>query len=215
VANIDSIMWTRTDPISIREYASTCGFNLLTIDVDKLAKKQRIWIEKVVINSILAKIDDKWEDDEWGVPLHQVIKGVYVITMAANICIEYKNGMSQVIYIGRGQIRKRIYSHFKNWITYFTESLQDIRFRFWMTEIKVPGSATAFHDVESELICRFKDKFGEFPLLNSIYGKNCGTEHSYNVANLTKPFRNERAIKGGWCIKPMPENQWFKMIEAD
>lgn len=213
MANIE-LYWTSTEPISIRKYASDCGFNLLTLDILKVPDDQRKWIEKKVVTSILADVDAAWAKAEWAAPLSQVEKGVYVITMAGNLCIEYKVRPSQVLYIGRGKLRNRLYGHMKNWITYFTESLQDIRFRFWMTEIKVPGSANAFKEVESDLICRFQEKFGEFPLLNHKNGDVCHKYHTYGPS-LTVPFQNDRSIKAGWSIKPMQENEWFKEIKED
>lgn len=207
------IDWTKSQPISIRDYASRCGFNLLTINLMDLADENRKWIERKVITGILADIDKAWKT-EWEKQLSQVDKGIYVITMAGNLCVQYKHGPSQVIYIGRGQIRKRFYQHLKNWVANFSESLQDIKFRFWMTEVKIPGSTNAFKDVESDLICNFRNKFGEFPLLNKKNGDTCQKYHSYN-ANLTKPFKNEHQIKSGWYIRPMADNEWFREIEED
>ncbi len=109
MANID-ISWTKSQPISIRDFASRCGFNLLTINIMDLPKENRKWIEKKVITGILSSIDKIWEG-EWEKPLSQIDKGIYVITMSGNLCVQYKYGPSQVIYIGRGQIRKRLYQH--------------------------------------------------------------------------------------------------------
>ena len=212
MANIN-VDWTKSDSISIRDYASRCGFNLLTINIVKQPEEYRNWIEKKIISSILADVDNSWEN-EWETSLSQVDKGVYVTTMASNMCVKYKSGVSQVIYIGRGQVRKRLYQHLKNWVANFSESLQDIKFNFSLTEIKVPGSANAFKDVESDLICNFRSKYGGFPLLNKKHGDVCQKDHTYN-SEFRKPFKNEHDIKRGWCIKPMANNEWFREIEDD
>ena len=106
-------------------------------------------------------------------------------------------------------MRSRIYSHLKNWVSYFSESLQDISFYFWMTQIKKPGSPDAFMDIESELLSRFNHRFGDYPILNYKAGKRYKVEHTFDYT-LTKPFKNLPSIKSGWKIKPMPENEWFK-----
>lgn len=212
MAEITEIFWTKSEPVSIRDYGNACGFNLITIDIMQLPENQKQWIERKIVSSILADLDYLWEEDEWPTPLHQVEKGVYVITIARNICIDYKDSYSQVVYVGRGKIRSRIYSHLRNWVYYFSESLQDISFHFWMTEIKIPGSPNAFMDVESDLLCKFKDRFGEYPILNHKAGNSCTIAHSYD-RSLTKPFYNVPNLKTGWKIKPMPKNEWFKEIE--
>lgn len=212
MADITEIHWTKSKPVSIRDYGNACGFNLITIDIMQLPEEQKQWIEKKIVSSILADLDQTWEEDEWPSPLYDIEKGVYVITIAGNICINYKGGESQVVYIGRGKTRSRIYSHLRNWVSYFSESLQDISFCFWMTEIKVQGSLNAFMDVESELIRRFNTRFGEYPILNFKAGKKFEVEHSFD-RTLTKPLRNLPRIKTGWKIKPMPENEWFKEID--
>ena len=212
MADITEIHWTKSVPVSIRDYGNSCGFNLITIDIMQLPKDKAQWIEKKIVSSILADLDETWEKDERLLRLHDVEKGVYVITIAGTICIDYKNGPSQVVYIGRGKTRSRIYSHLKNWVSTFSESLQDISFCFWMTEIKIPGSPDAFMDVESELIRRFDDRFGEYPILNYKAGKGYKVEHTFD-RTLTKPLSNLPSIKAGWKIKPMPENEWFNEIE--
>ena len=215
MAEFEEIYWTKTNPISIRDYASYCGFNLNTIDLFKIPEDQRKWIERKVVGNILEDLDECWAEDEWEEPFNSIEKGVYVISLAGNICVDYKNKPSQVIYIGRGQVRHRIYNHLKNWVANFSESLQDINFRFWATKIKKAGSPDAFKIVESKLIKIFYDRYGELPILNKKFG-DCfdNSNHSFSK-DLTKPFRNERAINKGWKIRPMESNEWFKEIEED
>ena len=175
--------WTKTEPISIREYGNYCGFDLSLINILQLPTDRRKWIEKEIVTSILEELDEAWEEDEWETPLYDVKKGVYVITLSGNICIEYTQKPSQVIYIGRGQIRNRIRKHLINWVTHFSESLQDIKFHFWMTEIKVPGSSNAFIEVEADLIKVFEKRYGEYPILNYKSGNSNDKNHNYDNAS--------------------------------
>ncbi len=204
--------WTKTEPISIREHGIYCGFNLSTIDLLSLSKERRKWIEKEIVSSIIKEIDEVWEKDQWDTPLYEVGKGVYVITLSGNICIQYPNKESQVVYIGRGKIRNRIRRHLTNWVTHFSESLHDIKFQIWMTEIKVPGSPNAVKDVEYDLIKKFEEEYGDLPIQNSKVGNYHKKDHEYNSEWKT-PLRVDSSIKSGWSISPMPKNEWFSAIE--
>jgi hypothetical protein len=110
--------WKKSEPISIRKHGNNGGFNLSIIDLLELSKEKREWIETEIVDSILKKLEEVWEEDEWRVTFPKVKKWVYVITLTDNICIKYEKGFSQVVYIGTGQIRNKIKSHLKEWNLY-------------------------------------------------------------------------------------------------
>lgn len=194
------------------KHGSYCGFNLSTIDLLSLSTDRRNWIEKEVVSCILEELDATWEKDQWDTSLSKVAKGVYAITLSGNICIQYPNKESQVVYIGRGKMRNRIKTHLTNWVTHFSESLHDIKFRIWMTEIKVPGSPSAFMDVEADLIEMFETEYRDLPIQNSKGGNYHKKDHNYN-AEWKMPLLVDPLIKSGWCISPMPDNEWFADIK--
>ncbi len=160
----------------------------------------------------MEELDATWEEDQWDTSLSKVDKGVYVIKLSGNICIQYPNKESQIIYIGRGKVRNRIKTHLTNRVTHFSESLHDIKFQIWMTEIKVPGSPNAFKDVEADLIEVFEEESGDLPIQNSKGGNYHNKDHNYN-AEWKMPLRADPYINNGWCIKPMSDNEWFVEIE--
>ncbi len=160
----------------------------------------------------MEELDATWEEDQWDTSLSKVDKGVYVIKLSGNICIQYPNKESQIIYIGRGKVRNRIKTHLTNRVTHFSESLHDIKFQIWMTEIKVPGSPNAFKDVEADLIEVFEEEYGDLPIQNSKGGNYHNKDHNYN-AEWKMPLRADPYINNGWCIKPMSDNEWFVEIE--
>jgi hypothetical protein len=202
------IEWTRTStPIRINEYAQELGFNLTIIEQDSIPTQHWEWIDNKIRNSILYEISDCWEKDEWSTSLYEVNQGIYVINLADNLYLDYDGNPSPVMYIGRGQIMKRISSHLKNWIRNFSESLQGISFNIWMTEIKVRGLVDAFLDVETDLLDYFYDKFNSFPIQNTINGRNHYSEHEYN-REWNKPLWNPSNIKNGWSIQPLDNNPW-------
>ena len=204
--------WKKTKPISIREYGGYCGFNLSTIDLLNLSADRRDWIKEEVVSCIFKKLDAIWGKGKSETPLSKVSKGVYVITLSGNICIQYPNKESQVTYIGKGKIRDKINIHLANCITKFSESLHDIKFQIWMTEIKVPGSPNAFKDVQADLIEIFEKEYGDLPIQNTQGGNRHKKDHHYNP-EWKLPLRVNPSIEKGWCIAPMPENKWFYKIE--
>ena len=75
-----------------------------------------------------------------------------------------------------------------------------------MTEIKRPGSANAFKDVEAELLEIFEKEYEDLPIQNSKGGTYHTKDHHYS-AEWKLPLRVDQSINKGWCIKPMPDNE--------
>jgi len=210
--------WTKTEAISIKESGMRCGFDLSTINFLGLSDERRNWIESEIINKILEDIDNTWKKDQQitcltkVTPLSKVNKGVYVITLADNFCIKYERGYSQVVYIGKGQIRDKIKNYPKHWFLQFAKSKQEFRFNIWITEIKRQGSPNAFMDVEADLFEIFQKEHGGLPIQNSKGGNYHKKDHLYN-SDWKTPLKVDPSINIGWCIKPMPDNEWFAEIE--
>jgi hypothetical protein len=206
MANVEYI-WTKTEtPIRISEYANYLGFNLGIISNSGKSKDIREQINQKIRNSILSDLDDIYLEERDKL-LSDIYQGVYVITLSDNLSIDYNGKPSKVLYIGRGKIRERIKMHISTWIYNFYDSLQDISFDIWMTEIKVNGSKDAYKEVESDLLGHFKNKFGSYPLQNSISGKYHEKIHDYHD-DWNLPLRNPKDIQNGWSIKPLNKNPW-------
>ena len=206
--NID---WFKTEnPISILEYAQEVGFDLRALNYEGIRQDKWEWIDTKIRLSILNNLSDEWdEDSNHTTNFSKVKQGVYVITLGENISIDYNGKPSQVMYIGRGKLNRRISSHLKHWIKIFSASLQDISFNVWLTEVKVKGSPNAYKNLESDLINYFERKYGVIPLNNLKNGDYHSREHNYNN-EWKKPLINPRNIHSGWCIKPLKNNEWFK-----
>ena len=208
--------WTKTEePIRISEFASDLGFNLRTLEYEGVPEDKWEWINKKIRDDILSYVSECWEDDEKrNSSLYSVKQGIYVVALSDNLSIDYGGEPSKVLYIGRGQIFNRLFAHFKQWISYFSDSLQDISFDIWMTEVKVSGSKNAFKDVETDLLNHFYDKFGCYPIQNAKSGNYHEKEHDYSD-NWNKPLRNPTNINNGWAIRPLRNNDWAFEIEED
>src|SRR5206468_4848329 len=138
----------------IREVALQCGFNLSAADLNGAKEQYNNLAKSEVAKAILRKLDDTWENQLSG-HLADVCQGVYIISLSGNICFDYKNGQSQIIYIGKGWIRSRIVDHLKNWIAHISESLQDMKIDISMAEIKIRNATKASEEVESDLLEKF------------------------------------------------------------
>lgn len=207
------IYWSKTEqPIRINDYARRLGFDLRTIEQSSIPDEHWNWIDNKIRNAILYTISDCWAEHEWPSSLSEVTQGIYIITLADNLSIDYNGLPSPVMYIGRGQILKRISSHLKEWVRYFSESLQGISFDIWMTEIKVRGLVEAFKDVETDLLSYFYEKFSRYPIQCSQGGRSHEREHEYNK-EWNKPLWNPTNINNGWSIKPLGNNWWAMEFE--
>jgi len=217
MANI-TIEWAESNPISIRSYARDCGFNLGILNLNELSDTYRNWIIEKVVNYILEDLDETWdefcEENKRDIELRKVTQGIYIVSLAGSICIGYPNEESQVIYVGQGKIRERIKAHLKNWVAHLSESLQDMEFNIYMTEVKVPGFAEAYKDVEYDILEEFRERYGQLPIQNSISGRYSEREHEYNKKAFYPIWRN-RNINKGWKIEPMPDNDWFVPVDED
>jgi hypothetical protein len=83
--------WTKTDPISIKDHGIRYGFCLPAIYLLSLSPERRNWIAKEVVSCIIEELDATWEKDKWATSLSKVNKGVYVIKLSGNVCIQYPN----------------------------------------------------------------------------------------------------------------------------
>ena len=204
--------WTKSEePIRISEFATNLGFNLRTLEAEGVQEDKWDWINAKIRNSILAYLSDCWVEKRKS-HLSSVTQGVYVITLSDNLSIDYGGNPSKVLYIGRGQIRTRLADHFKQWISYFTDSLQDISLDVWMTEIRVNGSKDAFKEVETDLLNHFYERFDCYPIQNTKAGDYHEKEHDY-CGEWNKPLRNPTNINYGWSIKPLANNPWATGLE--
>jgi len=210
MANI-TVDWVRSDPVSIRDYASAAGFNLNSIDIRELNEGRRSWIEKEVVDWVISDLDACYAGIKHS-KLSDVRQGLYVITFADNLCINYRDDFSQVIYIGRGNVRSRIRSHLKNWVLNFSESLQDIRFCFWMAEVRTRGGRKAFKEAEGDFLNYFFERTGSYPILNKISGSAHQKDHKYSRGSFV-PFQKSRGLSSGWALSPMGDNDWFKPFD--
>ena len=200
--------WVKNEhPISFSECAADMGINLRTLSYDNIKEDVWNWIDSKVRSNILKDLDEIWSV-QFTSSLASVKQGIYVITIADSLSIDYDNQPSKVLYIGRGQLRSRINCHLKYWLKNLSDSLQDISIQIWMTEIKVRGNKGAYKEVETDLLSHFYSKFDVYPLQNAKSGDLHDKYHEY-CEDWNLPLRNPSNINNGWSIKPLEGNPWY------
>jgi hypothetical protein len=206
-----NLKWTVMENLDLREIAKSCGFYIEQIGTAD--QSVRDYLQKKVVEEALEKVKEAWYRDN-NVPLSDVSSGVYVIALDGGLCVSYggvgsgKN--SPVLYIGRGQIASRIKMHLSQWMYDFAASLQNASFKIYMTEVRGKGRSDYFQNLESDLIVKFREKFGDKPLINKNEGWTHQREHEYSE-NWKLPI-DRRGRRFLWAVQPLPANEWFKEI---
>lgn len=215
MANI-KVQWSKTNLISISDVARNLGFDLRHYDLHP--EEVRAFMRKSTIDHVIEQARQCWRDDFDGNPAYdrdfnRVKTGVYVISVGDGFGVKYCEGVSEVMYIGRGVIANRLRSHLVNWIFDMSRSLRDVSFRFYMERIGDGRTPHAFKDFEHHLLEQFSNKFGEKPLINKIHGRAGRIDHTYG-GDWNAPLDN-RGKAYQWEIRPTPRNAWFKEFTDD
>lgn len=93
-------------------------------------------------------------------------KTVYLISMVEPFCVSYNRSASNVVYIGSGAAWNRIDQGHKKWMSALSEKL-GISFKVSVSCPRVKKASSAYRHVEGDLIRKFRDHFGDYPLINS------------------------------------------------
>jgi len=205
------ITWIKTpEPIKLGDYAKDFGIDINTLSYYSEPFSTFPWLEGKVRKSILKDIEYYWDDNklESMSCFTKLKKGMYVITLADNIGIEYGEKVSQVLYIGRGAIKQRLNDHLKIWIPAITSSIYDFSLYFWMTELKRKNNSNFFKEVESDLLWEFREEYKTTPLQNKIMGANHNKYHDYKKGWKRPLWNMSKKLKNGWAIRPLGENPW-------
>jgi hypothetical protein len=217
-----AIRWLETASISVRHAAWDEGF-----DIDRYgdySEEVRKTVKSKSINSLLRLLDGKWEDARSIIPkqdrgkisevFESAKRGIYIISLEHGFSVSYPKGDSHVLYIGKGAIRSRLRLHLINSLFDFSRSLKDIEFKFYFCEPKKAGYSSYYHDLETDLLNKFKDAFGStdlpYPLLNYNAGRNHDKEHEHGDGWSRPLANNGRKYK--WAIKPTRHAGWPKKL---
>lgn len=208
------VQWATTGLISVFDEARDLGFDLRKFDNQD--EDVQVSVRKASIDRVMRKVRESWDDEQHGrlsKRFSEVRNGVYVISIGEGFGVAYSRGTSEVMYVGRGVFSNRIRSHLHNWIFDMSRSLRDVPFRFYMGAIGDGRNTESFKDFEHFMLDRFKEKFGEKPLINKIAGREGHIEHEFSGTwNAPLDNRGKRYL---WEIRPTEKNAWFKRYEDE
>ena len=215
MATID-IEWAETEPFNVAEEARRLGFDLRMFASQP--EEVRAAIRKMTVDRIVRTIREAWReaydhDYKDSQDFNRIANGVYVIAIGGGFAVDYRDGTSEVMYIGRGRIANRLRSHLANWIFEMSLSLKEVPFRFYMESVGDGRSPEAFKDLEHLMLHAFSAKFGEKPHINKIHGREGTIDHRFN-GDWRRPFDN-RGRQVLWTIRPSRKNAWFRELRDD
>ncbi|TDM05711.1 MAG: hypothetical protein C4K60_13370 [Ideonella sp. MAG2] len=208
MARIETNRWYGLRRQSLAVYARNAGFDLSIFE--DYSKSVQAELRSKTIKEAMREIEWALKDQHFDLNLAK--KGVYVISLSNPLTIKYPKKRSQVLYIGRGDIRQRISSHFENKLFDLMRSLSGADFDFDFAVPARPGTRDYYKDVEYQMLEWFNLKFGDqskrcFPLMNKIKGtkKNNTSDSEW----WTKPLKATGA-RPLWEITPIAANK-FKL----
>lgn len=164
--------WYKIGRQSLAVYARNAGFDLAIYDEYSAAIQREI--RKKTVQEAMCSIEQSCRQQ--GFELSEIDKGVYVISLANPLSIQYPSGRSQVIYVGRGNIYNRVKSHFEHKLFDFMLSVAGADFDFYFARPTRAGTADYFHHVEHTMLNWFSSQYRDenekvrWPLMNKISG---------------------------------------------
>ena len=193
------IDWVQADKVSIRRAARTIGFDIE--EIENYPKHVSSVLVKRTRAEVIYQLEDAWYDakrDDFS-----EVRGVYVISLTDNIFVDYgEDGISPIIYIGRGRIRDRLSSHFQGFLFDFSRTLNDVNFKIYMGTATARGPGETFVDAEYSLIEYFDKTYGRKPLLNSNSGTKTSRKHRWQEG-WNSPLKNTGKLRAcQWIIRP-------------
>ena len=170
------VNWWKVRNQSLAIAVRNVGFDLTVYD--DYTSDTQAEIQKLANAESLKLLRDNFQATS-GKNFKEIKRGVYVICLSHPFAIQYDAGLSEIIYIGQGNVSIRLKDHYEKSLFRFMQSLSGANFDFYISEPKKRGGgvANSYHKhIEYVLLKRFS-KFigggeGKFPLLNNRAGAN-------------------------------------------
>lgn len=181
------------------------GFDLTMFK--EYSEETRSEIRKRSIKNVMRNISDAFEAATER-DLREINQGVYVICVSHPFTVSYKAGCSEIIYICIGKIYTRLESHFNNNLFDFMMSIAGANFDFYLTEPKGSPGDLYYKHIEYMLLEKFREKHGEYPLLNV----NAGSQKEFDQIGKgwDKPLKGS-GKKPDWEIRPTKHCDFVKL----
>lgn len=166
------------------------------------------WLEfqsSDTLNRVTQKLIDEGADSA------KFPKSVYVIRLQAPFSILYPNNHTPTIYIGEGNLLRRLNSH-RRWL----ERLQGLGYPFPIHVAccfpRVRKNPDAYKVFEAHLLNVFHSRYGSLPLKNSD-NEYMAYDHQYDRVATKGVLGPGSGTKHTWAIRPLPSNPFRSVFE--
>jgi hypothetical protein len=159
---------------SLAIYARNAGFDLAIYH--KYPESVQEILRKRAIREALRAMEG--ECAEQGFEFSEVDRGVYVIALSNPLSIQYRYWRSRVIYIGMGNIVRRIKAHLEWTLFDFMLDLSGANFDFYFACPARQNAPMYYKHVEYLMLKYFNRQYGglddqrRYPILNKNSGSN-------------------------------------------
>lgn len=197
---METNQWFAVRRQSLAIYARNAGFDLAVYH--DYPEAVREILRKRAIREALCAIEAECAEQDFEVS--EVDRGVYVIALSHPLSIQYREWRSQVIYIGMGNIMRRIKAHLEWTLFDFMLDLSGAEFDFHFACPARQGTSVYYKHVEHLMLQYFNKQYGglddqrRFPILN----KNAGSNRSLSDGSdwWKRPLKSSG--KPLWELKP-------------
>ena len=133
---------------------------------------------------------------------------VYVIRISRPYSFLYPKSHSPVVYIGKGQVQKRLTSHLKKWLLRLSQDLHDLEIEVCVCSPRARWHGQLCEEVEADLLFRFEKEFGSVPVRN-LRMEYAKYSHIYDTKELSilKPGSGKGYI---WGLTPLRASSLYK-----
>ncbi len=166
--------WYSVKGQSLAVYTRYAGFDLAMYG--DYSEQVQAELRKCAVKEALHAIKTACKDQDFDIDA--VEDGIYVISLSNPLSIGYRTGRSQVIYIGMGNILRRIKAHFNYKLFDFMFDLAGADFDFYFARPALQRTSTYYKHVENLMLEYFSEQYGgmdetrRFPILNKNAGSN-------------------------------------------
>ena len=189
--------------------------SLVWLEPLRLKHEQGLTTEKRIVKALRDQLLAALVEQDFGKA--DLDRCVYVIRMTGDFVISYPEGISPVLYIGRGDAFTRLSSHLKRWLNQVDGFGKDVGIEVRVCRPRRKGLADMFKFVEADLISDFQTKFGSIPFFNSrretSYEK-CVDYTDTDVKRLSAAIGVGSGKRPQWAIAPAPSNKNYALFHT-
>ncbi|THG37785.1 hypothetical protein [Sphingomonas olei] len=164
--------------------------------------------------ALVKRLQRKIADDA---SVDRLDRSVYIIRMAGSFIIDYPDGASPVVYIGRGDSVSRLARHLKRWATDVFKWGSDSNLEVRILRPARTGRYDYFANVEADLLRMFYQRYGGLPMMNKRFEDSYAGVVDYGKTQQDKLWASigiGKGVRYKWAIRPLRSNKHYATYHA-